>query len=135
MLPTTTPDAIKAPQTWVVKKEKVLTWTSSPPSSPPISPKHPDSPVPSPPASQKQSEAPGSPLAHVPPRSSTSSSSSELPSLPSPVIIETIITPPSTEIPPATITSAIPDHLAFESLSSREGPITFKCKEPDSPEI
>ena len=99
VLPTTTPDAIKAPQTWVVKKEKVLTWTSSPP----ISPKHPNSPVPSPPASQKQSEAPGSPLAHVSPRSSTSSSSSELPSLPSsPVIVETIITP-STEIPPATI--------------------------------
>ena len=33
VLPTTTPDAIKAPQTWVVEKEKVLTWTSSPPSS------------------------------------------------------------------------------------------------------
>ena len=33
VLPTTTSDAMKekAPQTWVVKKEKVLTWTSSPP--------------------------------------------------------------------------------------------------------
>ena len=37
-------------------------------------------------------------------------------------------------IPAATISSAAPDHLAFESLSSREGPATFKHKEPDSPE-
>ena len=37
-------------------------------------------------------------------------------------------------IPAATITSAAPDHLAFESLSSREEPATFKHKEPDSPE-
>ena len=142
VLPTTTPDAIKekAPQTWVVKKEKVLTWTSSPPSfpasSPPVSPKHPDYPVPSPPASLKQPETPKilSPLAHVSPRSSTSSSSSELPSLPSsPVVAETIITPPSVVIPPVTITSATPDHLAFESLFSREAPTTFKHKEPDSP--
>ena len=137
---TTTSDAIKekAPQTWVVKKEKVLTWTSSPlsspASSPPISPMHRDSPVPSPPACLKQPEAPRT-LAHVSPTSSTSSSSSGLPSLPSsPVIVETIITPPSTVIPAATIISAVPDHLAFESLSSREGPATFKCKEPDSPE-
>ena len=143
VLPTTTSDAMKekAPQTWVVKKEKVLTWTSSlpssPASSPPISPKHTDSPVPSPPACLKQPEAPRTlaPLAHVSPTSSTSSSSSGLPSLPSsPVIVETIITPPSAVIPAATISSAAPDHLAFESLSSREGPATFKCKEPDSPE-
>ena len=125
VLPTTTSDTMKekAPQTWVVKKAKVLTWTSSPASSPPISPKHRDSPIPSPPACLKQPEASRTLalLAHVSPTSSTSSSSSGLPSLPSsPVIVETIIAPPSAVIPAATITSAAPDHLAFENLSSRE---------------
>ena len=109
----TIPESASPAKTWVIKTEKVITWTSSPSSS---------SELPSLPSTPSNKTS--SPIAISPP-------SSKLPSLPSTPAKK--LTQPTTSVPPFKSTSSCADILT-EECTTREGPISNKCKEADSPE-
>ena len=101
---TTAATAQQSPKTWVVQKQRVLTWNTSPVSSP--------------------TEPAEQPVVSLQPTTTEQ---------PEPAEVDPIIICPAAAIPQPVITSSDPGILLVES-PFREGPSSCKCKEPESPD-